>query len=119
MKVSAIVISHGHAAELAHSLPVLAPQVDEVLLIANIPGSVPRELPGRQPSLVPIQEPHRHYRQPELQHYHGHKRKQRDQQHVPPAPNRILDGRRIGRRRDRYQRLDRDRLCFKLRIVGR
>jgi GT2 family glycosyltransferase len=45
MKVSAVVISHGHAAELAHSLPVLAPQVDELLLIANIPGSVPRELP--------------------------------------------------------------------------
>lgn len=45
MKVSAVVISHGHAAELEHSLPVLASQVDELLLIANIPGSVPRELP--------------------------------------------------------------------------
>jgi len=47
MKVSAVVISHGHADELAHSLPVLAPQVDEVLLIVNpIPESVPEELPG-------------------------------------------------------------------------
>jgi hypothetical protein len=45
MKISAVVISHGHADELLHSLPVLAPQVDELLLIANIPGSVPRELP--------------------------------------------------------------------------
>src|SRR5436305_14520756 len=45
MKVSAVVISHGHADELAHSLPVLVQQVDELLLIANIPGSVPRELP--------------------------------------------------------------------------
>lgn len=44
MKVSAVVISHGHADELQHSLPELAPQVDELLLIANIPGSVPRNL---------------------------------------------------------------------------
>jgi len=46
VKVSAVVISHGHADELAHSLPALAPQVDELLLIANIPGSVPPELPA-------------------------------------------------------------------------
>ena len=45
MRVSAVVISHGHARELERSLPALAPQVDEVLLIANIPGSVPGELP--------------------------------------------------------------------------
>ena len=45
MKVSAVVISHGHAAELESSLPALAPQVDELLVIANIPGSVPAELP--------------------------------------------------------------------------
>src|SRR3977135_1771848 len=45
MKVSAVVISHGHADELAHSLPALTPQVDELLLIANIPGSVPAGLP--------------------------------------------------------------------------
>jgi N-acetylglucosaminyl-diphospho-decaprenol L-rhamnosyltransferase len=46
MKVSAVVISHGHTGELQHSLPALAPQVDELLLIANIPGSVPRDLPA-------------------------------------------------------------------------
>ena len=46
MKVSAVVISHGHADELARSLPALAPQVDELLVIANIPGSVPSELPA-------------------------------------------------------------------------
>ena len=45
MKVSAVVVSHGHAEELEQSLPVLAPQVDEHLLIANIPGSVPPRLP--------------------------------------------------------------------------
>ena len=45
MKVSAVVISHGHAAEVGHLLPALAPQVDELLLIANIPGSVPNPLP--------------------------------------------------------------------------
>jgi GT2 family glycosyltransferase len=41
VKVSAIVVSHGHAAELAESLPALAPQVDELLVIANVSGSVP------------------------------------------------------------------------------
>jgi GT2 family glycosyltransferase len=46
MKVSAVVISHGHADELARSLPALAPQVDELLVIANIPGSVPSKLPA-------------------------------------------------------------------------
>ncbi len=45
MKVSAVVVSHGHAEELEQSLPVLAPQVDELLLIANVPGSVPPQLP--------------------------------------------------------------------------
>ena len=48
MKVSGVVISHGHAGELEQSLPALAPQVDELLLIANpVPGSVPAELPER------------------------------------------------------------------------
>jgi GT2 family glycosyltransferase len=46
VKVSAVVISHGHAEELARSLPVLASQVDELLLIANpVPDSVPDHLP--------------------------------------------------------------------------
>jgi N-acetylglucosaminyl-diphospho-decaprenol L-rhamnosyltransferase len=40
VKVSAVVVSHGHAAELEHSLPALAPQVDEVVVVANLPGSV-------------------------------------------------------------------------------
>ena len=40
MKVSAVVVSHGHATELARSLPALVPQVDETLVIANAPGSV-------------------------------------------------------------------------------
>jgi GT2 family glycosyltransferase len=45
MKVSGVVISHGHAHELEQSLPALAPQVDELVVIANIPGSVPDTLP--------------------------------------------------------------------------
>ena len=45
MKVSGVVISHGHAAELEQSLPALAPQVDELVVIANIAGSVPGPLP--------------------------------------------------------------------------
>jgi N-acetylglucosaminyl-diphospho-decaprenol L-rhamnosyltransferase len=46
MKVSGVVISHGHAGELEQSLPALVPQVDELVVIANIPGSVPDTLPG-------------------------------------------------------------------------
>jgi N-acetylglucosaminyl-diphospho-decaprenol L-rhamnosyltransferase len=52
MKVSAIVVSHGNAAELAESLPALERQVDELLVIANIPGSVPsgvEALENREP----------------------------------------------------------------------
>jgi GT2 family glycosyltransferase len=41
VKVAAIVVSHGNAAELEQSLPALEPQVDELLVIANVPGSVP------------------------------------------------------------------------------
>jgi N-acetylglucosaminyl-diphospho-decaprenol L-rhamnosyltransferase len=44
VKVSAVVVSHGHADELARSLPALVPQVDEALVIANLSGSV-REVP--------------------------------------------------------------------------
>jgi N-acetylglucosaminyl-diphospho-decaprenol L-rhamnosyltransferase len=40
VKVSAVVVSHGHAAELERSLPALVPQVDETVVIANVPGSV-------------------------------------------------------------------------------
>jgi GT2 family glycosyltransferase len=41
VKVSAIVVSHGQAAELAESLPALESQVDELLVIANVLHSVP------------------------------------------------------------------------------
>jgi N-acetylglucosaminyl-diphospho-decaprenol L-rhamnosyltransferase len=45
VKVAAVVVSHGHARELERSLPALAPQVDDLLVIANAPGSV-GELPA-------------------------------------------------------------------------
>ena len=44
-EVSAVVISHGHSGELATLLPILAPQVDELVVVANRPGSLPTELP--------------------------------------------------------------------------
>jgi GT2 family glycosyltransferase len=40
VRVSAIVVSHGHAQELQKALPALAPEVDETVVIANLPGSV-------------------------------------------------------------------------------
>ena len=40
MKASALVVSHGHAAELERSLPALVAQVDETVVIGNLPGSV-------------------------------------------------------------------------------
>ncbi len=41
-RVSAVVVSHGpgDAAHLRRSLPALLPQVDELVIVANIPGSV-------------------------------------------------------------------------------
>jgi N-acetylglucosaminyl-diphospho-decaprenol L-rhamnosyltransferase len=39
VKVSAVVVSHGHAEELEGSLPALLQQVDEVVVVANTPGS--------------------------------------------------------------------------------
>jgi N-acetylglucosaminyl-diphospho-decaprenol L-rhamnosyltransferase len=44
VKVSAIVVSHESARELADSLPALEPQVDELLVIANVPGSAPPDV---------------------------------------------------------------------------
>jgi len=38
--VSAVVVSHEHAAELESLLPTLVPQVDETVVVANLPGSV-------------------------------------------------------------------------------
>jgi N-acetylglucosaminyl-diphospho-decaprenol L-rhamnosyltransferase len=46
-EVSAVVVSHGHAHELATLLPALAEQVDELVVVANRPGSVPASLPPR------------------------------------------------------------------------
>jgi GT2 family glycosyltransferase len=40
VKVSAVVVSHGHAEELEQLLPALSPQVDEIVVVANVPGSV-------------------------------------------------------------------------------
>jgi N-acetylglucosaminyl-diphospho-decaprenol L-rhamnosyltransferase len=40
VKVSAVVVSHRHSRELQRSLPALVPQVDELVVIANVPGSV-------------------------------------------------------------------------------
>jgi len=44
-RVSGIVVSHGHAGELETLLPALEPQVDELVVVANRPGSVPPTLP--------------------------------------------------------------------------
>jgi GT2 family glycosyltransferase len=41
VRVAAVVVSHGHPRELAESLPALRPQVDELVVVANVPGSVP------------------------------------------------------------------------------
>jgi len=46
MRVSAVVVSHGHAAELSRALPALLPQADELVVIANRPGSVGEVPPG-------------------------------------------------------------------------
>ena len=46
MSVSAVVVSHGHAAELDRSLPALLPQVDELVVVANLPGSIGSLPPG-------------------------------------------------------------------------
>src|SRR5262249_10506486 len=46
MRVSAVVVSHGHSDELAESLPALRPQVDELVVITNAPGSEPADSTG-------------------------------------------------------------------------
>jgi N-acetylglucosaminyl-diphospho-decaprenol L-rhamnosyltransferase len=40
MRVAAVVVSHGQARDLERCLPALAPQVDELVVVANVPGSV-------------------------------------------------------------------------------
>jgi hypothetical protein len=39
MRTAAVVVSHGNAAELERLLPALEPQVDELVVVANVPGS--------------------------------------------------------------------------------
>ena len=46
MTVSAIVVSHGHADEVERVVPLLRPQVDELVLVENVPGSVRGEPEG-------------------------------------------------------------------------
>jgi GT2 family glycosyltransferase len=46
VRVSTVVVSHGHTVELAESLPALAPQVDEIVVIANVLGSAPADAHG-------------------------------------------------------------------------
>lgn len=46
MTVSAIVVSHGHADEVERAVPLLRPQVDELVLVENVPGSVRGEPEG-------------------------------------------------------------------------
>jgi N-acetylglucosaminyl-diphospho-decaprenol L-rhamnosyltransferase len=40
VRAAAVVVSHGQAVDVARLLPVLVPQVDETVVIANVPGSV-------------------------------------------------------------------------------
>jgi N-acetylglucosaminyl-diphospho-decaprenol L-rhamnosyltransferase len=44
--ISAVIVSHGHAAQLETTLPALLPQVDECVVVANVPGSVEAVPPG-------------------------------------------------------------------------
>jgi GT2 family glycosyltransferase len=43
--VSAVVVSHGHRDEVATLLPALRSQVDEIVVVANVPGSAPEDVP--------------------------------------------------------------------------
>jgi N-acetylglucosaminyl-diphospho-decaprenol L-rhamnosyltransferase len=40
VSVAAVVVSHGNAADLERLLPALCPQVGELVVVANVPGSV-------------------------------------------------------------------------------
>ena len=46
MTISAVIVSHGHASEVERSLAVLAPQVAEIVVVSNLPGSVGAVPPG-------------------------------------------------------------------------
>jgi GT2 family glycosyltransferase len=41
VNVAAVVVSHGHAQELERLLPALAPQVDELVVVLNVPEPAP------------------------------------------------------------------------------
>ena len=47
MTVSAVVVSHGHAAAVAELVPRLRAEVDEVVVVENVPGSVGASLDAR------------------------------------------------------------------------
>ena len=46
MTISAVIVSHGHAAEVERSLAVLSPQVEQIVVVSNLPGSVGVVPPG-------------------------------------------------------------------------
>ena len=46
MRVAAVVVSHRNARELEHLLSALVPQVDETVVVANVPGRVSAGPPG-------------------------------------------------------------------------
>jgi len=46
VRVSAVVVSHGHASELERLLPALVPQVDETVVVSNVSGSVVSAVPA-------------------------------------------------------------------------
>ena len=62
MSVSAVVVSHGHAAEVEQLLPALVPQVDECVVVANLPGSAATRRRGRardrEPAAVSLRREH-------------------------------------------------------------
>ena len=47
MRVAAIVVSHGHADEVERAVPALRPEVDELVLIENLPGSIGADAEAR------------------------------------------------------------------------
>lgn len=57
MSVSAVVVSHGHAAQLERLLPALLAQVDELVVVANLPGSAGTVPPGVRVLENPIPRP--------------------------------------------------------------
>jgi GT2 family glycosyltransferase len=46
VRVSAVVVSHGQAERTARCLAALLPEVDEAVVVANVPGSAPSPLPA-------------------------------------------------------------------------